>query len=149
MFGVNAVLIVGAATYLPHVGEQLATMTGLGQTFVGTIFIALSTTLPELVVSITAVRIGALDMAVGNLLGSTLFNVVILSVDDLLYTKGPLLSYVSGDHLISASAAISMAAIVIIGSTYRVSKKLLFFAWDSLAILAVYLFASFVLYLTR
>jgi cation:H+ antiporter len=88
-------------------------------------------------------------MAVGNLLGSTLFNVVILSVDDLLYTKGPLLSYVSGDHLISASAAISMAAIVIIGSTYRVSKKLLFFAWDSLAILAVYLFASFVLYLTR
>jgi cation:H+ antiporter len=148
-FGFNAVLIMGAGTYLPHVGEQIATMTGLGQTFVGTIFIALSTTLPELVVSITALRIGAIDMAVGNLLGSTLFNVVILSLDDLFYTKGPLLSYISGNHLVTANAAISMTAVAIIGLTYRVSKKLLFFAWDSLAILVVYLFASVVLYLTR
>lgn len=149
IFSLAAVLVIGAATYLPYVGEQIAEMTGLGPTFVGAIFIALSTTLPELAVSTAAVRIGAVDMAVGNLFGSVLFNIVILSLDDLVYTKGPLLSYVTGDSMVAAIAAITMIAMAIIGLTYRTTKKSLLLAWNSWGIVIVYLLAIYALYAVR
>lgn len=43
-------------------------MTGLGTTFIGTIFVAMSTSLPEIAVSLAAIRMGSIDMSIGNLL---------------------------------------------------------------------------------
>jgi cation:H+ antiporter len=149
VFAANAVLIIGAAIYLPRIGEDIAARTGLGQTFVGSVFIALSTTLPELVVSISALMIGAADIAVGNLFGSTVFNVFLLAVDDVFYTAGPLLADVSEDHLVSSLSAIIALSIAIIGLIYRADKKALLFGWDSLAILAIYVFNLSVLYTMR
>jgi cation:H+ antiporter len=137
-YALNAVLVIGAATYLPYLGDQIAAVTGLGGTFVGTTLIALITTLPELVVSIAALRIDATDLVFGNLLGSNLFNLAILAVDDLLYIDGPLFSDVAQSHVISANAAMAMTAVAVIGLTYRASKKRFPIAWDSLAILGVY-----------
>jgi cation:H+ antiporter len=148
-YAVNALLVVVAATYLPHLADQIAVATGLGRTFVGTIFVALATSLPELVVSISAVRIDATDLMFGNLLGSNLFNMAILGLDDLLYVKEPLLAHASPAHLATASAAMAMTAIAVIGLTYRVSKKRLWFAWDSWAMLVVYAFAVSVVYMVR
>jgi len=145
----NALLVVAAATYLPYLADRIADVTGLGRTFVGTIFVALATSLPELVVSIAAVRIDATDLMFGNLLGSNLFNLAILGLDDLLYVKGPILAHASPAHVVTANAAMAMTAIAVIGLTYRVSKKRLLFAWDSWAILAVYVFAVLVVYIMR
>jgi cation:H+ antiporter len=142
----NGALVIGAAVYLPHLADQLAEATGLGRTFVGTIFVALTTTLPELVVSIAALRIGATDLVFGNLLGSNLFNVTILALDDLLYFQGPLLGEVSRGHVVTADAAMAMTAIAVIGLTYRASKKYFLFAWDSLAIVVVYALAVAIIY---
>lgn len=148
MYGLNALVIIAAATYLPHLGERIAEVTGLGRTFVGSIFIALSTSLPEVVVSFGALRIGAVDIALGNLFGSNLFNIGILALDDLFYTRGPLLSYISAGHLVSVVAAISMAAIAIIGLTYQTARKRYVFAWDSVGIVLVYVSAVLILYLS-
>jgi cation:H+ antiporter len=137
-YAINAALVIGAAVYLPHIGDRIATATGLGGTFVGTTFIALTTTLPELVVSVAALRIGATDLIFGNLFGSNLFNLAILAVDDLLYVKGPLLSSAAQSHVISANTAMAMTAVAVIGLTYRASRKRFLFAWDSLAILVLY-----------
>lgn len=149
MYGCNALLVIGAATWLPHLGEEIAELTGLGRTFVGSIFIALSTSLPELVVSIAALRIGAVDMVLGNLFGSNLFNIGILAVDDMLYVKGPLLSYVSTTHLVTAFAAMAMTGVAVIGLTYRASKKRLLWAWDSLGIVLIYALATYLLFAMR
>jgi len=150
MYVLNAVVLIGAATYLPHLGEQIAELTGLGQTFVGNILIALSTSLPEVAVSVAAVRIGAIDMAVGNLFGSNLFNIAVLALDDILYVKGPLLLWISSTHTVAAVSAICMTAIAIIGLTYRTTtKKPLFFSWHSLGILGIYGVAIFLLYTAR
>ena len=149
IFGLNALLIIGAAIYLPRLGEEIAARTGLGQTFVGSVFIALSTTLPELVVSVSALMIGATDMAVGNLFGSNVFNIFVLAIDDLFYTAGPLLAHVSRNHLVSSVSAMIALSIAVIGLTYRADRKPTFFAWDSLAILAVYIFNLSVLYMAR
>lgn len=148
IYGLNAVVIIAAATYLPHLGERIAELTGLSKTFVGSIFIAVSTSLPEVVVTVGALRLGAIDIALGNLFGSNLFNIGILAVDDLFYTRGPLLSQVSGNHIVSALAAIIMTAIAIIGLTYQTTTKRHFFAWDSIGIVLVYVSATLILYLT-
>ena len=149
MFGVNAAVIIAAATYLPHLGESIAQRTGLGQTFVGNIFIALSTSLPEVVVSISALKIGAVDLAFGNIFGSNVFNIFILALDDGFYTKGPLLTDVSQIHIVTAITAMMMTAIATIGLTYRTNKKHLFIAWDALGIVILYVVATAILYVRR
>lgn len=135
---VNASVVIVAALFLPKIGEGIAAVTGLGQTFVGNIFIAVSTSLPEVVVSIAAVRTGSVDLAIGNLFGSNIFNVLILAVDDLFFIRGPLFSFSNINHTVSALSAIAMTAIAVIGLTYRTEKKKLFLAWDSLSIVIVY-----------
>jgi cation:H+ antiporter len=133
-----AAVLVTAAAYLPGVAERFAAATGLAQSFVGTLFVAMSTSMPEVVVSVAAARIGAFDMAVGNLFGSNLFNMAVLGFDDLLYTKGPILTDVEAIHLVSLTAAIVMTAIAIIGLTYRARQKRFRLSWDTFAIAATY-----------
>lgn len=149
LFAVNAVAIVGAASVLPHVAEQIARLTGAGETLVGTVLVALSTSLPEIAVSIAALRLGAVDMVYGSLFGSNLFNVAILGIDDLFYVRGPLLAHVSSGHLISVLGAASMTAVAVIGLTYRADKKGGPVAWDALALGGTYLLATWALYAAR
>jgi len=92
--------VVGVGIALPFVAARLAELMGWKQTFVGTLLIVGITSLPELVVSVAAVRIGAIELAMADLLGSNLFNMVVIAVDDLLYPKGPLLSHVSPVHAV-------------------------------------------------
>lgn len=148
-YSINAVFIIVAATFLPKIGKGIAETTGLGQTFVGNIFIALSTSLPEVVVSFAAVKMDAIDLAIGNLFGSNIFNIFILAIDDIFFTKGPILSFVSPNHIISALSAIAMITIAIIGLTYRAEKKRLLLAWDSIGIVVVYLINLILLYILR
>ena len=145
----NAIVVIVSAIFLPKIGEGIAMTTGLGQTFVGNIFIALSTSLPEVVVSIAAVRMGAVDLAIGNLFGSNIFNIFILAIDDIFFTKGPILSFVNQNHIISAVSAITMTTIAVIGLTYRAEKKKLFIAWDSAGIVTVYAINAMFLFLLR
>jgi cation:H+ antiporter len=145
-FAAHAFVIVAAAIYLPSIGEKIAHETGLGETFVASIFIALATTLPELTVSLTAYRIGAVDMAVGNLFGSNLFNMNILALDDVFYVAGPLLNYVSANHLVSVIGNISMTAVAVIGLTFRATRKRFFLSWDALAIAGIYVVTTVLLY---
>ncbi len=135
----HALIVIAAATFLPKIGEGIAGQTGLGQTFVGNIFIALSTSLPEVVVSISAMRIGAVDLAIGNLLGSNIFNIFILGIDDLFYADGPLLSSVSTSHAISALSAIVMTSLAVVGLVYRSEKKRMALSWHSAGMIMVYL----------
>jgi len=138
-YAVNAMVIIGAAMWLPFIGDRLAGATGLGRSFVGSILIAMTTSLPELVVSISALRIGAADMAIANLLGSNLFNMVILAIDDLAYPSGPLFSAVSQNHAITGAIAVIMTGIVVVSLMYRLEKKTaLRIGWDALALLLAY-----------
>jgi cation:H+ antiporter len=148
-FTLHAVLIAGAATYLPRVAEAIAVSTGLGDTFVGSIMVAISTSLPEIVVSRAALRIGAVDLAVGNILGSNLSNMAILSLDGLLYFNGPLFRHVPATNAITATAAMIMTAITAIALVYRSKKRAWFFSWESLGTCAIYALATFLLLVER
>lgn len=84
-----ASVIVVAGAWLPFVGQEIAGAMGWKTTFVGTLFIAAATSVPELVVTVSALRLGAVDMAIGDLLGSNLFDILIVAADDLAYRKAP------------------------------------------------------------
>jgi len=148
-FGLYALPVVAAAVFLPYVAEEIAAITGLGQTFVASIFIALSTSLPEIVVSQAALKIGSVDLAVGNILGSNLFNIAILGIDDIFYFKGPILTHTSRSHAITACGALTMTALVTMALTYRSKKKYFLISWDSLGILLAYSVTVLMLYLQR
>jgi cation:H+ antiporter len=146
MFVINSCVIVAAACFLPALAEELAKMTGLGQSFIGSSLLAVTTSLPEIAVSVAAARAGSFDMAVANLLGSNLFNVAILGVTDIFYTKGPLLRSVASINGVTAMCAVMATAIVIIGLTYRSEKKFFYLAADAIAIIVLYAAVSILLF---
>jgi cation:H+ antiporter len=149
-YAIYAVIIVAAASVLPFIGEKIAVETGLGQSFVGTFFIGLTTSLPELAVSISALRIGATDMAIANLFGSNLFNIAILAVDDLFYAAGPVLNDVSQSHAIMGLMAMLMTGITVVALIYRVRKKtFLRLSWDAIALILAYFISLLILYSLR
>jgi cation:H+ antiporter len=145
-YSIFALIIIGAAIFLPHFAEQISNETGMEKAFVGTLFLAISTSLPEIAVSIAAVRMGSIDMAVGNLLGSNIFNVMILFIDDLFYTKGLLLKDAASNHIVSVFSVGIMSAIAIIGLTYRAEGKRYLMAWDTFLIFIVYILNIVILY---
>ena len=119
-YGISATVIVVAAVWLAFVGDDLATNLGWERSFVGTQFLAFSTSLPELAASFAALRINAPQLAISNLLGSNLFNMgFILFVDDLIYTDGSIWAVVESIHILTAIFAIIMTCIVLIGITSR------------------------------
>jgi cation:H+ antiporter len=148
LFAINAAVLVAAATALPVIGEALAVTMGWDETFVGTIFLAFVTSVPEVVISIEAVRIGAVDLAIGGILGSNLFDLLIIAIEDVVYIDGPLLDAAGADHMLTAIAALTMTGIAIVGLCSR-PKGGAFRAvgWASLGLLAVGVFSALVLYL--
>jgi cation:H+ antiporter len=112
------------------------------------VFMAVVTTLPEMAVTIAALRLGALDMAIGNLLGSNLFNVLILAVDDALYIKGPLLADAGQAHAGTAATALVMMGLVIIGLVMRPRGRVLrVLSWVSVGLIAAYVINATLAYL--
>jgi cation:H+ antiporter len=100
------------------------------------------------VISIEAVRIGALDLAIGGILGSNLFDLLILAIEDLAYVDGPLLGAVDSEHVLTAIAALTMTGIAIVGLCARPTTKVFRgVGWASLGMLTVGLFSALVLYL--
>jgi cation:H+ antiporter len=145
-----ALAVVATGVLLPFVGERLATIMGWQQTFVGTLFVAFATSVPEVVVTIAAVRLDALDLAVSNLLGSNLFDVAIIAIDDLCFVRGPLLAHVSPMHTVSSLSALMMTGVTIVGLLYRPPSRLFrAVGWSSLLLFALYLLNTYVLYLYR
>jgi len=139
-FLMAATVVLAAGTWLPALGDEMARAMGWSRSFVGTLFMAFVTTLPEMAVTLSALRLGALDMAFGNLLGSNLFNVMILAVDDAFYRRGPLLADADQVHAGTALAAIVMTGLVMIGLVMRPHGRVLrVLSWVSVGLVAAYL----------
>lgn len=145
-FSIASIVIVLAGMALAQLGDQIAKQTGLEQSFVGTLFLAMATSLPELTVSITAMKIGAYDLMLGNILGSNMFNVFVMAVTDLAYRKEALHmpENISYGLLLIAGCAIAMTFVAMVGM--KQNKKARFIAWESVAMIGFYLTGLFCLY---
>jgi cation:H+ antiporter len=143
-----ALAIVAAGIWLAKTGERIASLTGWGESFVGNLFLAAATSLPEMVVSIGALRLGAADMAVSNLLGSNLFNMVLIAVCDVLYRPGPLLAAVSPASVMAGLTSLVMTGIVVTALIYRTrSPSLMRVGGETVALILTYLAGNYLLFI--
>ncbi|MCJ7604506.1 MAG: hypothetical protein MUO19_00535 [Dehalococcoidales bacterium] len=141
-FGIASVFIVGAGIWLALIGDEITGVTGWGQSFVGSLFLAFTTTLPEITVSFTALRIGAIDMAIANIIGSNLFNLTILSVIDLIYTDEPILKNVSEGHLVTVGVVALMSVLFIIGLRLK-PRRVMRFSWLNIGMIALFIAGAY------
>ena len=139
-FGGAALVVVVTGVWLSSLTDQIAAETGLGRSFVGALFLGISTSLPEITASLTAVRLGAIDLAIGNVLGSNLFNVTLLAVYDVFDGGKNLWASMSNANALGLIVAMMMTAVVIISLMYRASPKTpRRMNWDGAALVAMYL----------
>ncbi|MCX7682232.1 MAG: hypothetical protein N2508_09780 [Anaerolineae bacterium] len=146
-FILAALALVLASPYLVRSSAAIADATGLSTGFIGTLALATITSLPELVTVIAAARLGAHDLAVGNLFGSNVFNMFALGLTDLFYTRGPLLAAISPDLALVGLLGLLLTGIGLIGNQARLDRLIWMVELDGILLLVGYLVGLWFLYL--
>ena len=121
-FIVATTVIFFVAPVLAERADKIAEITGLGRTFIGTLLLALVTSLPEAVSTVAAIRLGAVDMAVANIFGSNAFNMTIFGVLDVA-SPSPIMTLVSPTHAITAACVLICTCIAILAMLSRAEKR--------------------------
>lgn len=146
-FSLSVIAMVVITPYMISSAVEIAEFSGLGLTFIGTALVALVTSLPELITTIAAARIGADDMAIGNLFGSNMFNMVSLGLADLFYTQGRFLSIIDSQFLLIGMLGLLMTSMGLIGNLAKFNRRFFIFELDALTLILIYFFGMFFLYM--
>lgn len=146
-FAISAAFIIGAGIWLAIIGDEIAREYSWAQSFVGTLFIGFTTTLPEITVSFAAMRLGAVDLAVATMIGSNLFNIIIIPIDDLIYLPGPVLAAVSDSHLFTALIVTVMTGVFIAGLYLR-PRRFLRLSWFNGTLIVLFLLGAYLSFTT-
>jgi Ca2+/H+ antiporter len=141
-FVLSAVVIVAAGTVLARSGDVIAARTGLGGLWVGSVLLALATSLPEITTDIAAVRLGAPDLAAGDLFGSTMANMLILALISLVPAGREIFQKATLDHVLHASLAVVMTCVAAITMLVRPAVSVLRVGPASLLLVAMYAVGS-------
>ena len=105
--------------------------------------------MPELAVAVAALRLGAINMAVADILGANILNMVVITWADLFYTQGPILATLSRAHLITAMVAIAMSLTVIMGLRFPQKRKaFIIISWYSPILVGLYIFGAYSLFIS-
>jgi len=145
-FSAATVVLIAVTPLLVRSSVVIAEITGLGTGFVGAALLGTITSLPELVAVVAAARIGAYDMAVGNLFGSNVFNMFALGLTDAFYTRGSFLIEIDPAFALAAVIGLLLTNLGLIGNLARVERRLIFVELDGLLILLGYAGGLWVLY---
>lgn len=145
-FVLAAVVLVLASPHLVRSSAAIADATGLSAGFIGTLALATITSLPELVTVIAAVRLGAHDLAVGNLFGSNIFNMFALGLTDFFYTRGTLLSAISPDLALVGLLGLLLTGVGLIGNQARLDRLIWAVELDGILLVVGYLVGLWFLY---
>ncbi|HYC77115.1 MAG TPA: hypothetical protein VEI02_05745 [Planctomycetota bacterium] len=147
-FAAGATAILVAAPYVAESAATLAELTGLGGTFVGVTLVAACTSLPEPASTVSAVRAGAFDLAVGNIFGSNVFNIAMLVAVDAA-AAGPLTQQVSTTHAVTLLWTTVISATAVIGQLYHVERRRRLVEPDAWMVLTLVAAALYTVYRLR
>jgi cation:H+ antiporter len=146
-FGITAVVLVLVVPFLVSASSGIAAITGLGTGFIGTALLSIVTSLPELIAALAAMRMNAFDMAVGNLFGSSVFNMLALGLADFFYTDGRFLEAIDENFVLVGLLGLLLTNMALVGNLARVERKFLFIEIDAIAIIIVYILGMYLLFL--
>ncbi|MGE0716644.1 MAG: sodium:calcium antiporter [Alphaproteobacteria bacterium] len=149
MTAVAGIVIVAAGYVLSRTGDAIAEQSGLGESFVGAVFVAVATSLPEMSTVVTATRSGLYTMAVSDIFGTNIFDTAFLFVIDAVAPGEAVLNTVDRFSTFAALIGITVTAILLVGLVERRNRTVLGMGHDTLAVLACYLAGLVVLYFLR
>ncbi len=149
LIAVAAAGIVAAGVTLAQTGAALAEQTGLGLSFFGAVFLAVTTSLPEISTTIALARRHQYEMAISGIFGTNIFNVTIIVLVDALHPGGPVLPEVGRPASVGALLGIVLTSIFLVGLIERRDRVLLRMGYDSIAVLLAYAAGLVVLYAVR
>ncbi|MGM0599202.1 MAG: sodium:calcium antiporter [Candidatus Rifleibacteriota bacterium] len=145
-FTLLSILVGGSGYAIGLSGITIANKTALSESFVGTLFTAVATSFPELIVSLAAVRQGALTLAVGNIIGGNCFDVLFVAFSDIAYQKGSILHNITNAQSFIIALTMFMVSILIMGLLYRQPKGIANIGWESAFIIVLYFIGNLSLY---
>lgn len=144
-YAIFALMIAGAGVWLAYIGDDLARFLGLSQNFIGSLFLGFATTLPEITVSVAALRLGAKELAVANMVGSNLFNITIIFLNDVFYRKAPIFTVLDRQNIFTAFIVVLMTITVIAGLILKPKKKtILGLSAYSIILIGIFLIGAYV-----
>jgi cation:H+ antiporter len=146
-FTISAVLLLLVVPQMVQASVTIAALTGLGESFVGTALLSVVTSLPELLAALAAVRLGAMELAVGNLFGSSVFNMLALGLADFFYLEGGFLNDISNDFALVGLLGLLLTMMALLGNLARIERRILFVELDAIAIIVTYLLGMYLLFL--
>lgn len=134
-----AAIVAFAGYAVARTGMVIADKTILSEGVVGMLFTAVATSLPELVVSIAAVRQKALTLAVSNIIGGNSFDILFVAFADFAYTKGSILHAITNSQVFIITLTMLLTSILILGLLHREKQGVGKIGWESLLIIIIYL----------
>lgn len=150
---VETVLIAAAILLAGYVltksAAELAHQTGLGAGYFAVVFLAITTSLPEVSTVIGAVRLRRYEMAISDIFGTNLVNVTIIGLVDALHDGGPVLLEVGRSSSISALLALLLTGTFLVGMLERRNRAVFRMGPDSIAALLMYAAGLTLLYFKR
>ncbi|MGN0598488.1 MAG: calcium/sodium antiporter [Oscillospiraceae bacterium] len=109
-----AMIILGSDVTV-DAASSIAEMLGMNERFIGLTVVALGTSLPELFTSVSAARKGNADIAIGNIVGSNIFNILFICGISALIIPVPFAQNFIFDMIVAIAAAIMLTVFCIIG----------------------------------
>lgn len=146
---ISAAVVVGGAIFLANSADEIAVQTGLGRTFVGSIFLAIVTSLPEMVVSLSALKLGAVDLAIGNIFGSNMTNLFIVGLCDIFNKTGSLYQGVSKTHIATAILSIILTLLALGKVSSKKTVRLFGVSRYSIVMTICFVIGTYLLYTLR
>lgn len=137
-FTVLMVMLGMAGLVLEPAATVISSEAGLSQTVVGVLLTAVSTSIPELVTSVAAVRRGALTLAVAGIIGGNAFDTLFMAASDMAYRDGSIYHTMTADTERWVALTLLMAAILIMGLIRRERYGVGRIGAESLAIMVLY-----------
>lgn len=137
-FGLAAIVLGLIAPLLVISAEAVSAETGMSETFIGTLLVGFTTSFPEIAASVAAVRLGAIDLAVGNIFGSNAFNMCVLLFMDVSYLQGPVVAAVSSEHVLSSQIAVLCMSFGVLGVLGKIERRTAAARVESILIVASY-----------
>ena len=136
-----AALVGSAGWAIAQSGARLADIFGVSDTAVGALMTAVATSMPELVTTLAAVRRGALQLAVGGIIGGNSFDMLFLSLSDAAYRDGSLYHAITPADLFWLAVGLAMTTLLLLGLIVRERRGIAGIGFESAGILGIYLAA--------
>jgi cation:H+ antiporter len=144
---VGLAVVVGFAGYfIAQTAIIIAEQSGISESFLGAVGTSIATSLPELVVSVSAVRQGALTLAVSNIIGGNTFDVLFLAFADGAYRQGSLYHHSDNEHTFIISLTILLAGVLLLGLLHRQKYGLGKVGWESITMIGLFVGGYILLY---